>query len=75
MCIGGRFLVLSGDLEPGRDHTSSYGWVPSEAISNWSVFTDAGRLGLDSEEDHYTPQKVELLRLLLPKICMGITPN
>lgn len=32
----------------------------SEAISNCSVFTDAGRLGLDSEEDHYTPQKVGL---------------
>lgn len=29
-------------------------------LSNCSVFTDAGRLGLDSEEDHYTPQKVGL---------------
>uniref|UniRef100_A0A8B9T990 non-specific serine/threonine protein kinase n=1 Tax=Anas platyrhynchos TaxID=8839 RepID=A0A8B9T990_ANAPL len=39
---------------------------------NREVYTwgcgEYGRLGLDSEEDHYTPQKVELLRLLLPKI-------
>lgn len=29
-----------------------------EALSDCSVFPDTGRLGLDSEEDHCTPQKV-----------------
>lgn len=40
---------------------------------NFSIFIDTGRLGLDSEEDHYTPQKVGLWLLL--KICKGINPN
>lgn len=45
-----------------------------EALPDCTVFIDTGRLGLDSEEDHYTPQKVGPWPLL-PKICMGLTPN
>lgn len=54
ICVG---KWVSSSVRRGRPH-SFLGVGTCEALSDCTVFPDTGRLGLDSEEDHCTPQKV-----------------